>query len=121
MLRSTRFAFVASFAVLAAACGTSPQQACKDFSSTFCNKLYTCNTGASLDGVKLVFGATAADCITTQNSHSNCDNTGTGCSSGTTYDAVAMTACINDLNAESCSSFGSGTSPSSCASSNICK
>lgn len=122
MLRSTRFALVASFAVLAAACGTSPQQACKDIQATFCNKLYTCNTGAALDVVKASFGATEADCVTSQVSHANCDNTGSGCSTGTTYDAVAATACINDLRNLTCSQISSGTTTtSSCNSSSICK
>jgi hypothetical protein len=121
MLRSTRLALV-SFALVAAACGTSPQQACKDISATLCNKLYTCNTGAALDAVKLAFGATEADCVTAQTNTNNCDNTGTSCASGKTYDAVAATTCVNDLRNLSCSQFGSGAStPSSCSTASICK
>ncbi len=122
MLRSTRFALVSSFALLVTACGTSPQQACKDISATLCNKLYTCNTGAALDAVKLAFGATEADCVTAQVATNNCDNTGTNCASGKTYDAVAATTCVNDLRNLSCSQISSGmTTTSSCSSSSICK
>lgn len=108
----------ATLAFALSACGTSPQQACKDITATTCNKLYTCYTGAELDGIKTAYGATEADCVTKLQASAKCDATDV-CDTGKTYDGSAASTCLSEFKALSCDALKAGNTPSSC--NNVCK
>jgi hypothetical protein len=108
-------------ALALSACGTSPQQLCKDMITASCNKIYTCNTGATLDAIKGIYGATEADCVTKLGATS-CDTVTDSkpCSdTSKTYDASKASACVADYKAETCDQVVAGTTPTSC--SQVCK
>lgn len=112
----------AALAFALSACGTSPEQLCKDAVAASCDKMYTCYTGAELDAIKSSFGATAADCATKLEATAACStkkDAATACESGQTYDAAAASSCVSDFKALSCDALKSNMTPSSC--NNVCK
>lgn len=113
-----RSLFVA-LSLFVAACGTSPQQACKDIVAATCNKMFTCYTGAELDAIKTFFGSSESECVTKLNAQSSCDKE-QPCDSPKTYDATAASKCVSDYKAMSCADLKSSTGgPSSCET--VCK
>jgi len=113
----------ATLALALSACGgASPEQQCKDAAAAACNKLYTCYTGAELDAIKMVYGATEADCNTYLTNAQSCStktSTSNACESGKTYDSAAASQCISDFKALACDALKAGMTPSSC--NNVCK
>lgn len=116
MLRTFVVASVAALAL--SACGSSPQALCKDITATTCNKLYTCYTGAELDGIKTIYGASESECATKLQTMSNCDKA-EPCETGQTYNASEASKCASDFKGLSCDAVKGSMFPSSC--NNVCK
>lgn len=113
----SRLLVVIAFA-LTAACGTSPQQACKDIVAATCEKTFACYTGAEIDAIKLVFGSTAAECTTKLTASARCDQS-TVCEGGKTYDSVQAGTCTSEYKALTCDKLKAGMTPTSC--NTVCK
>ncbi len=115
-----------SFAVVLffVGCGASPRDVCKRSSKSVCNKIYTCLTGVELDAIKLLYGATEADCVTRFDSMSSCDRSDFDtkpCGNATqTYNAAKANECLTALEARTCAEVKSPTAaPAAC--SEVCK
>lgn len=113
-----RSLFAVAVALSLVGCGTSPTQACKDIAATTCNKMFSCYTGAEVDAIKTIFGATESECTTKLTASSNCEKA-EPCDAGKTYDANAATTCINEYKALTCDKLKAGNTPTSCNS--VCK
>jgi hypothetical protein len=117
------FFAAASLALALSACGgSSPSAACNDAASAACDKMYTCYTGAELDAIKGIYGATAAECTTKLQTMQNCaakTSTSNACETGKTYDSAAASTCISEFKALSCDALKANMTPASC--NNVCK
>jgi hypothetical protein len=92
---------------LLAACGISPQEACKQSVVVTCQKLVECTPEAAkklLPALK-----DQASCEANFNTQSGC-NKENPCGDGKTYDAVAASACINEWKAVTCTDVENGKS-----------
>lgn len=116
------FAAAALAFALSACGGASPEQLCKDATAATCNKLYTCYTGAELDGIKMIYGDTEAACATKLATDSQCSakkDSATACEAGKTYDSAAASQCVSDFKALTCDALKGNMFPTSC--NNVCK
>ncbi len=108
-------------AISAGGCSSSdPAAKCREVVGVTCDKLYTCSTGATLDAIKMLYGADAAACKT-KLGDSSCKNASTGttnpCPTGQSYDSAKADMCISEYKAQAC---GATMAPASCTGS-FCK
>jgi hypothetical protein len=106
-------------AISAMGCSSSdPVAKCHDVVDVTCDKLYSCSTGATLDAIKMLYGADAAACKT-KLGDMTCKNAATngGCPTGMSFDGSKADQCISDYKAQAC---GAQMAPASCSGS-FCK
>ncbi len=120
-MKSLVTSFVFGAIVSVAACGPSAQQACQDYANAFCERTYSCDTGAQLAFIQAQFGATVDDCKATQLAKNNCAGAVSTCPAGTNYDTGAAETCVANYQAASCSDI---SNPSfvvpGCSTSDVC-
>jgi hypothetical protein len=109
-------AFLLIATTAAGACGPSTSDVCSQYAQVWCDKQYSCKTGADLATLQTKYGADVPTCVKVFEQQEGCGNTTQIlCPAGTSYDTGRAQECTTQYQQLMCSDVNANKDPSQCS------